>query len=356
MLYLDPMKRKRHNASGYRDKRRKHRKSRFSTGKTDRFYTKKHIFLSRMGSILKVSPKLAKDFFSQRTVSTIRLNPLAGDTQEIYQKLRQKGLEMQRVEWAPDTYIVTNKDKSELGDMPEYEKGMYYIQNLSSMIPPLVLNPVAGENILDMCAAPGSKTTQICAITLNRANIVALENDFKRGIRMQQLLPMFHARNVKVRIVDANEYADGNAEQFDKILLDAPCSGEGMVYMQSENALRYWSIKKAKALSKLQKKLIVSAYKLLKPGGTLVYSTCTLEPMENEEVVDHLLEREAEAYLEEIDLHKTPEFADYARYITPGITKWSGHTYSAENKKTIRVIPSKYTEGFFVAKIRKPGE
>ena len=346
------------------NKKRKFSKKR-SFKKGERFYTKKDIFVSRMASIMKVSPKLAKDFFSQRAVSTIRLNPLAGDTREIYKKLVKKGCEMVEIPWLADTYIVTNKDKSELGEMEEYEKGLFYIQNLSSMMPAYVLDLHEGEQILDMCAAPGSKTTQMAAITGNKAYITAVEDDFKRGVRMKHVLSMFRVRNTDVVVMDAVDYsakllADHDGKQFDKILVDAPCSGSGTVFLQGHNPLRFWSIKKAKGLSKLQKKLITSGFQLLKPGGTMVYSTCSLDPLENEAVVTELLERFPSAQMQEIKFdkdvmkfHIDGKEIDFTRYLAPGITKWSGQKFHPDNKKALRILPSAYTEGFFIAKVGK---
>lgn len=317
------------------------------------FYTKKDLFLSRMASIMQVSPKMARSFFSQRAVSAIRLNNLASNPAKIKATLEEKGLDLRKVPWSPYTYIVVNRDKSQLGKMDAYHKGLFYIQNLASMVPVIILDPQPGEKILDMTAAPGSKTSMIAALTGNRADIIANDNSYERAKNMDRMLKEFHVQNYKVTVSDGVKYGKKLANEFDRVLLDAPCSGEGLVYLQSDNPLRFWSIRKVKRMVKIQRELILSAYKALKPGGVLVYSTCTLEPEENEGVISHLLERYPDAKLENIGLDNLPEFADYKKHTERGIRKWSGMEFNKDSGRSIRIIPSKTMQGFYIAKITK---
>lgn len=321
--------------------------------KQDKFYTKEEIFLSRLASIMKISKQDVRKHFSQRTVSTIRLNNLAANPDVIYQKLAAKGVEMEKVDWAPNTYIVRNLDKSVLGRFEEYQKGLFYIQNLSSMLPAIILNPSEGDKVLDMCAAPGSKTTQLAAIMNNRGEIVANDDNLKRINSLRRVTREFHARNVKVIQGDAAELGKTYQNKFTKILLDAPCSGEGLIYLKGEKPLRFWTLKKVSSMAKLQEKLILSAFDALKPGGEMVYSTCTLEPEENEAVLTTLLKSRPGVEMMDIPLIDQGAFADYKGFIVPGIQKWSGNSYHFDVKKAIRVIPGARMQAFFVAKLRK---
>jgi 16S rRNA (cytosine1407-C5)-methyltransferase len=319
-----------------------------------KFYTKDDIFISRMASILRMPKGKIKGMFSQRAVTTIRLNPLASNVNKIYKRLDDKGLDMKKVDWSPNTFIVSNKDKSELGKTEEYEKGLFYIQNLSSMLPVVALDPKPGEIVLDMCAAPGSKTTFIAAEMENQGEIVANDENFSRIKSLEQVISQFHVKNTKVRIGDGSTIGKSQPNYYDKVLLDAPCSGEGLIYLRTPKPLRFWNIKKIKIMEKVQKKLIVSAYDSLKPGGILIYSTCTLEPDENEGVVSYLLDKFKDAKLEDIGFIKDEKFEEYRPFVTNGITKWSGNEYNPITKKSTRIIPGKHMQGFYIAKIVKP--
>lgn len=319
-----------------------------------KFFSKEEIFLSRLASILRMSKGDVRGAFSQRSVTTIRINPLADNPEKIKAKFEDLNWKLKPVPWAENVYIVTDRDKSELGKTQEYKKGLFYIQNLSSMLPVVVLDPQPGEEVLDVCAAPGSKTSMMAAMMKNKGNIIANDEDFSRSQKLQSVLDEFYVKNTEVRIGDGAKIGTEYPNYFDKILLDAPCSGEGLVYLRKPKPLRFWNIKKINIMSKVQKKLITAAYDSLKPGGTLIYSTCTLEPDENEGVVTHLLERNPKAKVVDIDLISDPNFAGHLGFTRPGITHWSGKDYHESTKKALRVVPGKTMQAFFVAKIIKP--
>lgn len=320
---------------------------------TEKYYTKDDIFISRIASILRIPKKEVTPLFSQRTRTTIRLNSLKGDAKRTYNSLVKKGYELEEIAWAPNTYFVNNKDKSEVSQTDEYREGYFYIQNLSSILDTLVLDPKPNEKILDMCAAPGSKTTHIADIVKNKGNILANELEISRTNSLRNVIEQFGASSVKVTLSDGREFGKKYPDYFDRVLLDAPCSGEGMIYMRGMKPLRFWSIKKVKGSSTMQKELIDSAFKTLKSGGTLVYSTCTLEPEENEGVVTHLLDRHRNAKVVDIEIIESEGFKNFRKLIIPGITHWSGNTYDPSVKKSIRVLPSPEMMGFYIAKIVK---
>lgn len=319
----------------------------------DKFYTKEDVFISRLASILMVPKGKVPWIFSQRPITTIRLNPLKADTKETKDSLIRKGYILKEITWAKDTYFVENKDKSAVAQSEEYNDGKYYIQNLSSILTTIILDPQKNETILDMCAAPGSKTTHIAALTNNKATIVANDSSLERMTDLQNVVKQFGAE-VKVTLSDAKDFGKQYPIYFDKVLLDAPCSGEGLIYFRGPKPLRFWSMDKVKRSVMTQKDLITSAFKSLKHGKYMIYSTCTLEPDENEGVLTYLLNNFPNARIEKIDIDKIiKDEPALKEYIKPGIVKWSGNIYNMGVKNAIRVIPNKMMMGFFIAKISK---
>ena len=320
----------------------------------ERFYTKEDVFVSRMASILMVPKGRIPWIFSQRPITTIRLNSLKGDIDDTKAELIKRGYDLREIPWSKDTYFVMNKDKAEVSQTEMYTDGRYYIQNLSSILATLVLDPKEKETILDMCAAPGSKTTHIADVTRNKATVIANDIDMGRISDLQSVVDQFGAK-VKVTLSDGKEFGKNYPVYFDKVLLDAPCSGEGLIYFKNGDPLRFWSMDKVKRSMFEQKELIESAFKSLKHGKYMVYSTCTLEPEENEGVLTHLLKTFPNAKIEKINIKSdifksTPELK---QHIKPGITKWSGNVYDSQVRNAMRIVPNKMMMGFFIAKISK---
>jgi NOL1/NOP2/sun family putative RNA methylase len=213
------------------------------------------------------------------------------------------------------------------------------VQEAASMIPPIVLDPQPGEVVLDLCAAPGSKTTQIAQYMENTGVLVANDITTDRIAALGINLQRCGVSNVVVTQMNAMRN-----QQFDKILLDAPCSGTGTI-RKSLKTLMTWSLSATKKVCTTQHILLDNAWPMLKKGGTLVYSTCSLEPEEDEAMVSHFLGKHPDADIEEITLpinHK------------PGVTVWEGDNLDPRVAKTLRIWPQENdTEGFFVAKIVK---
>ncbi len=318
-----------------------------------KFYSKEDIFLSRMASIMKLSLGETKHIFYQRARTTIRLNPLMGSVKKTLRILTEtKGWELQEIKGFKNVYFVNNKDKKEVSQTDEYRDGKFYIQDLASILAVYVLDPKEGETILDMCAAPGSKTTLISALTNNNVKIVANDLDIPRIGKLNNVIHQFGAKGIKVTNIDGKIFGKMYPDHFDKVLLDAPCSGEGRIYLAGPKPLRLWSIKRVNVLVNVQKDLLDSAFRTLKKGGTLIYSTCTLEPDENENVVTDLLSKYDNAKIEDI------EFVNYLEplindNLKTGITKWSGNIYHPDLVKSLRTIPAPEMMGFFIVKITK---
>ncbi|KKP65655.1 MAG: RNA methylase, NOL1/NOP2/sun family [candidate division WS6 bacterium GW2011_GWE1_34_7] len=317
------------------------------------YFTKDDIFISRMASILRLPRARILSIFNQRAKTTIRLNSLRGDVRETYKLLKARAYELTSIPWAPNTYFVNNRDKAEISQVEEYRQGRFYIQDLSSILVTIILNPKPKDKILDMCSAPGSKTTHIADLTNNKADIMANELEVSRTNSLRNVIDQFGAENTKITLSDGRDFGKKYPDYFDKVLLDAPCSGEGRIYMRGPKPLRFWSIKKVKSLSMVQEQLLESAFITLKTGGTLIYSTCTLEPEENEGVVTSLLKKHKNAKVEEIELIESKGFKDFKKYVSPGIVHWSGNDYDPSVKKSIRILPSSEMMGFYIAKIAK---
>jgi 16S rRNA (cytosine1407-C5)-methyltransferase len=274
--------------------------------------------------------------FSHQRAPSIRTTP---GVREIFLKPRTPS-------WIKNALILPEHTTRQLTDLPEFKQGLFYIQSLSSMIPGLVLDPKEDEVVLDMAAAPGSKTTQMAAMMNNKGKIIANDNSRQRTFKLKQNLDHQGVTNTGVISMDGQAIWKKYPEYFDKVLLDAPCSLEGTFCTLKPESYSYWSEKKIKQFSKLQKWLLRSAVSATKPGGTIVYSTCTISPEENEEVIDWILEKEKNTVeLEEIQIK------DLERY--PAFTTYKNKTFHPNIRKTLRILPSTEMEGFFVAKLRK---
>jgi len=243
---------------------------------------------------------------------------------------------------------IRDLSPGELGRALEHMLGYYYIQEISSMLPVLALQPEQDEIILDLAAAPGSKTTQIASAMKNTGTIIA--NDISLG-RIKILSSNLERCGVTNTIITRKDGAElcsklkENNFMINKILLDAPCSGEGTILSNPKTA-QMWNIQTVKNLSGIQKRLISNALEFLKPGGVLVYSTCTHAPEENEEVVDFALKK----FGNKISIEKI----SLPLKCREGITDWENKKYSEELKNACRIYPQdNNTEGFFIAKMRK---
>ncbi len=257
---------------------------------------------------------------------------------EILTKFKEK-FKLERIPWYEHGYLYEG-ERRDIGNTKEHVLGYIYVQEAASMIPPIVLNPNEEDVVLDIAAAPGSKTTLLSALMNNKGMIVANDSDFQRVKALSSNIQRMGA----VNIITTNMNGLNVKGRFSKILVDAPCSGTGTI-RKSLKTITMWNPHAVKRLAKLQRKLIEHAFNLLEDGGTLVYSTCTLEPEEDEGTVDYLIKRFDNAKLESIKLNiKSSE----------PVVEFNGNRYDDEVKKCLRIWPQdNNTDGFFVAKIRK---
>ncbi|HLC88926.1 MAG TPA: RsmB/NOP family class I SAM-dependent RNA methyltransferase [Candidatus Nanoarchaeia archaeon] len=298
------------------------------------------------GFIQRYSPLTDWEEFKRHSLSflrrSIRINTLVTTIKETKLSIEKKGWKLTKIPWCKEGFWIEHPERRDVGNLLEYHVGKIYVQEAASMIPPLVLNPEPGDLVLDMCAAPGSKTTQMAAMMKNKGIIVA--NDYK-GDRLSSLGINIQRSLVTNTIITLMHGKRFHGFQFDKILLDAPCSGTGTI-RKSLKTIRIWNPKMVTKIARQQQELIENAFNNLKPGGILVYSTCSLEPEEDEGVVDFLLEKFPNAKV-------IPAKLSGLKVSSP-VLEFDGKEYHPSLKHVLRIWPQDNdTEGFFVAKIKK---
>lgn len=277
--------------------------------------------------------RILEGYKAKRKV-TLRINTIKTSIQNIKSELEKNNIKYEDVSWSKDALILSNADESKIQNLDIYKNGEIYLQSLSSMLPPIILEPKEGEDILDMTAAPGGKTTQMAAISNNKAHITACEMNNIRIEKLKYNVKMQGASCVYIMQKDARQIDDFFS--FDKILLDAPCSGSGTLNFEDKNIEKYFTEKLIEKSVKAQKTLIKKAIKILKKESTMVYSTCSILNTENEEIVKKILE-ETNSEIVPIDFEGKENIPALPVSING----------------TLCVCPSELYEGFFVAKIKK---
>ncbi|EKD67059.1 MAG: hypothetical protein ACD_48C00618G0001 [uncultured bacterium] len=277
-------------------------------------------FLKRLESIIP-SDKLHTilEAYTLSRPTTLRVNTLKTTVDQLTQLFDQQQILYEPSTISPISFIIKS-DKRKLIDLDAYTDGLFYIQSLSSMLPVIALDPKPNEKILDIAAAPGSKTTQIAALMNNTGQIVANDNSRIRGYKLQANLKTQGVTNTIIVISAGQTLWQQYPEYFDRTLVDAPCSMEGTFTTTNPKTYEHWKVKSLKELVQRQKWLLRSAVSATKPGGIIVYSTCTLESEENEKIIEWILKKE-QGKLEFV------------------------------NQKTM--YPSEFMEGFFIAKLKK---
>lgn len=292
-----------------------------------------------------VADKILQGSTSQR-FTTIRVNTLKTNIREIMEILQSYKIKFERVLWYDNALIVKNSKINQIEQLAIYQEGAIYLQSLSSMLPPLILNPKAGEQVLDLTAAPGGKTTQMAAMMQNKGRIIAIEINEIRFQRLLYNIKLQGAQNVEAIHFDGTKIGQHFPEKFDKVLLDAPCSGEGLFLTSRSQTYRYWRQNQINQFRKTQRKLLDNAIIATKPNGLILYSTCTLNPEENELLVAEALKRHSGKIRIETIKTKLPRFS-------PGLTIVGGQQLSQNFRQSIRIIPNQDFEGFYCCLLKK---
>lgn len=281
----------------------------------------------------EISKKIIEGYNKKR-LTTFRVNTLKSDINEVENRLIESNIKYEKVKWNEEAFILNEVQKSEIENMEIYKEGKIYLQSLSSMLPPIVLEPKQETDILDMAAAPGGKTTQIAAITNNKANITACEMNGIRAERLKYNIEKQGATCVYIMKTDARKIDDFFS--FDQILLDAPCSGSGTLNLMDSNLQKNFTLKLIDKSTSSQLALLKKAIKILKPGKEMIYSTCSILSCENEEIVKKALVG-TKAEIVPINFKNMDELPLLPTQI----------------KGALCVCPNELYEGFFIVKIRK---
>jgi 16S rRNA (cytosine1407-C5)-methyltransferase len=273
----------------------------------------------------------------------IRFNPLKGSVQDQQAFFEEQGFRFTPLEEREDIFRITYQPYP-IGRSLSHFLGHIYVQDIASMIPAMVLDPQPGNFVLDMSAAPGSKTTLLAAMMNNQGVLLANDIVRKRIKALGKNIERMSLCNTLLYRWYGEQYGNTYFESFDKVLLDPACSGLGTLHKNPE-ILTWWTTGHCERLADSQKNLLISAIKSLRPGGELVYSTCTLTTMENEEIINFAL-NEFPVEVEEIQLEGIKTW--------PGLTNSEDRTFHSDLAKTIRLYPfDRMTEGFYVAHLRK---
>lgn len=339
--------------------------------KPDKLAKKRREWVKRTAEVSGFTETEVVELLSIERLPSFRINTLkVADDKAVLKTLLDQG-------WQGEALSVgytIDEGYEAVRDSELARTGIIYIQNAASWLPVLALAPKPGEKILDICAAPGGKTSHIAAITDNKAELWVNDNSRARLHKMRANLDRLDVQVAEETMFDATQLTrklgvlhpelisrpmpsydtygrqsrTGGSGVFDKILLDAPCSGEGLMNYSCDKDFETWSVAHIKRLQQLQKKLIMQAWQLLKPGGTLVYSTCTMAPEENEAVVDYLLRHNFDAQVKPIE-------AKMPNAVKP-VQTWQGKTYASEIAGALRLLPSPSVEAFFVCRLTKSME
>lgn len=277
-----------------------------------------------------------KESFEKTRFTTFRVNTLKSNNEEIEKALKDNSIEFEKASISDNAYIVKNANEAKIQELEAFKEGKIYLQSLSSMLPPIILEPKENSDILDMAAAPGGKTTQMAAISNNKSHITACERNAIRAEKLKYNIEKQGASCVFCMVKDSREIDDFFS--FDQILLDAPCSGSGTLDLQNEKLSKYFTETLIEKSVKTQKQLLNKAIKILKKGSEMVYSTCSILQEENEEEIQSIL-KTGKVEIVPIEIEKLGNLPVLPTSI----------------KGTLCLMPNEYFEGFFVAKLKKKG-
>ncbi len=272
---------------------------------------------------------------------SIRVNTLKISGAELKKRLEQKGFELEPIDWVPYAFKII-KETYNLGSTHEFLQGYYYLQNIASMLPSIILDPNPNDIVIDMCAAPGSKATHLAQLMKNQGTLILIDRNRNRIPALETNLRRMGIINSIVLNMDAKDISKLNIKA-DKILLDAPCTGEGLI-RQDPTRKRSKRLRDIEKMSKIQKLLLRVGLKVLKPGGKLLYSTCSIAPEENEIVLNDILQDESDFSIIKIN----------NQYGINGLTRFFENALLEEIKLSQRLYPHLHdTIGFFLCLIKR---
>ncbi|MCI5919633.1 MAG: RsmF rRNA methyltransferase first C-terminal domain-containing protein [Roseburia sp.] len=297
-------------------------------------------FLDRMRQMLGEEYPAFVESYEKEKYQALRVNALKAD----WKRLKEEAVfSLEPVPWEPNGFYYGKEDAP--GKHPYHEAGVYYIQEPSAMAPAAYLEAKPGERVLDLCAAPGGKTTQIASYMKGQGILISNEIHPARAKILSENVERMGIPNAMVTNESPQKLADTFSEYFDRIMVDAPCSGEGM-FRKNEIACEEWSLENVEICAKRQDEILDRAASMLKPGGRIVYSTCTFAPAENEGSISRFLEHHSDFSIVE---------AEHFKGMEGGVADWVDNP-ACGIEKTIRLWPNKlHGEGHYVAVLQKDG-
>lgn len=290
--------------------------------------------------------KVEKAFLIEKRKPVFRINTLKTDINKVLEEFKNNNIKITKIDYLINSYLVENAFENEIRKLDCYNNWEIYLQNISSQIPTIILNPKSWEKVLDTCSAPWSKTTQMATLMENNWEITALELN---KIRLEKL--KYNIKKQWINIVnslqqDATKLSWVFEENsFDKILIDAPCTAEWRINLNNEKSYHFLSRKNTLTKAKLQKEILKSVIPLLKSWWELVYSTCTLAPEENEAIINFILSQYKDLEIVKIDFD--------IPYKIPALKKWWKQIFDSRVSSSLKILPSESTEWFFIAKLKK---
>ena len=305
-------------------------------------------WFARADAVLPPSERAALRLaFAETRPVWLRVNTLRIAPEEAAGLLRGAGVAVTAGPW-PEALRVPTDQRADALRHPLHRDGLVYMQSLSSQAAARALDPQPGEDVVDLCAAPGSKTGHIAAL-MGTGCLVANEVSRGRTYKMKDVLlrlGVLHTEGLDVRIRTGDGVRfRGHRDAFDRVLVDAPCSGDGRFHSSDPASWQGWSLKKVKACASKQKALLHAALDATKPGGIVVYATCTLAPEENEAVLARALKRYPEVTLEPLPVELPGAL--------PALTGWGKKTFDPQIPAHARRLPpGPMWDGFFLARLR----
>jgi len=277
----------------------------------------------------------------QPLIPSIRVNTLKISIKNLKQRLEKKNFILNPTKWVPYGFEVL-KSPLNLGSTHEYLHGYYYLQNIASMLPALILNPKPNDVVVDMCAAPGSKSTQLAQIMQNQGTLILIEKNLNRIPALEMNLRRIGVLNSIILNIDAIRLKKSSIKA-NKVLLDAPCTGEGLIREDpSRKKTKFMS--DLKEMAKIQKELLIAGLTLLEPKGQLLYSTCSIAPEENEEIINDILYKNPNFKIKQIT----------EKYGLNGLTYFNGIKFLKDLSFAQRIYPHIHnTIGFFLCLIER---
>lgn len=303
--------------------------------------------IDRLKEIYSINDlKIIEKWFNCDRKTSFRINLLKTTEKEILSTLNEKWLKIKKINFLANCYILEDWREKDLWDLDIFKDWKIYLQQVSSQIPVNFLDLSEWNKVLDITAAPWSKTSQIASILNNTWEIIAIDNNQIRIDKLNFTLNRQWVKNTKVIKSNAEVFSWENyLEYFDNILFDAPCSAEWKINLNNEKSYAFWRTEIIKKNYNVQKNILKNIIPYLKKWWILVYSTCTLSPEENEWIVHFILSNYPELEICDISI-------DY-KYVRTWIKKYWKYIYRNDVTKSIRILPTEETEGFFVAKFRK---